>query len=160
MFLDRTYRKTIAKSSTEPDHHGTSPDFPIEKTRLKGIYILITISALGTLGYGLSLLFKTHIAVMLIMQFLTGMTTASTFTMTSTLLTDLNVHRSSTAQAASSIVRCFGAAAAIAAMQPLANIVGLGWCFAVYALVVLAEVPLVFVLKRNGVEWRKARIAE
>lgn len=77
--------------------------------------------------------------------------------MTSTLLTDLNVHRSSTAQAASSIVRCLGAAAAIAAMQPLADAVGLGWCFAVYAILVVSEVPLVWVLVRNGVRWRKVR---
>lgn len=75
--------------------------------------------------------------------------------MTSTLLTDLNVHRSATAQGACSIVRCFGGAAAIAAVQPLADAIGLGWCFAIYALLLVTEVPLVWVLTAKGRAWRR-----
>lgn len=79
--------------------------------------------------------------------------------MTSTLLTDLNVHRSATAQAASSIVRCLGAGAAIAAMQPLAHATGLGWCFAIYAIIIVLEMPLAWVLCRQGVKWRRGRLS-
>jgi hypothetical protein len=79
--------------------------------------------------------------------------------MTGTLLTDLNMNRSATAQAASSLVRCLGAAGAIAAMQPLTNAIGLGWCFAIYALALLLEVPLVWVIRGRGVQWRRAKAA-
>lgn len=97
-YLDKIYHRTKGKSSRDRQEqlHCESPEFPIEKIRLKGIYVLIAVSALGTVGYGLALMSKTvnhtytswkilliviqHISVMLIMQFLTGMTTASTFT--------------------------------------------------------------------------------
>lgn len=52
-FLDRNYRQTAEKL---PSVQRDAPDFPIERTRLKGIYVLVTISALGTLGYGLALM--------------------------------------------------------------------------------------------------------
>ncbi|KAK3313360.1 hypothetical protein B0H66DRAFT_350178 [Apodospora peruviana] len=60
----------------------------VDKTRLllKGSYALITLETLGTAGHGIALMTKAHINIT---QFLTGFTTASTFTMTSTLLTDL-----------------------------------------------------------------------
>ena len=74
--------------------------------------------------------------------------------MTSTLLTDMNVERSATAQGACSIVRCLGAGAAIAAVQPLADAIGLGWCFTIFALLLVAEVPLVWMLQARGVQWR------
>ncbi|KAK1546801.1 hypothetical protein CPAR01_00768 [Colletotrichum paranaense] len=110
-----------------------------------------------TVGYGLALMAKAHMAVMIIMQFITGITTASLFTMTGTLLTDLNCERSATAQGASSIVRCLGAGAAIAALQPLADAAGLGWCFAIYALFLATELPLAWIIRKKGPGWRKQR---
>jgi hypothetical protein len=35
-----------------------SPDFPLERTRLRGIYVLSTITVLGIIGYGLTLKFR------------------------------------------------------------------------------------------------------
>ncbi|KAK4204499.1 MFS general substrate transporter [Triangularia verruculosa] len=157
-FLDWNYRKTVSKLQTHSEHSANTTDtadFPLEKIRLRGIYLLILISSLGTLGYGLALMTNAHISVMILMQFLTGITTASTFTMTGTLLTDLNVERSATAQGACSIVRCLGAGAGIAIMQPLADAVGLGWCFAIYALLMVVEAPLVWLLQTRGPLWRR-----
>ncbi|KAK4211567.1 major facilitator superfamily domain-containing protein [Rhypophila decipiens] len=164
-FLDWNYRKTMEKHQIQNETSGASGSsntakFSLEKTRLRGIYVLIAVSSLGTLGYGLALMTRTHISVMILMQFLTGMTTASTFTMTSTLLTDMNVERSATAQGACSIVRCLGAGAAIAAVQPLADAIGLGWCFAIYALLLVAEVPLVWLLRTRGTSWRRPKTPE
>ncbi|KAI8712974.1 MFS domain-containing protein [Fusarium sp. LHS14.1] len=146
-YLDWNYKKTGEKLS---GYGRDSPQFPIERTRLKGIFILITISSLGTLGYGLALMTKAHISVMLIMQFLTGGSTASTFTMTSTLLTDLNLNRSATAHAASNIVRCLMAGGAIGIMDPLIKSIGFGWCFGIYAAVALLEIPVVVYLYKMG----------
>ncbi|KAI8947801.1 MFS general substrate transporter [Xylaria longipes] len=142
-FLDRNYRK--AKQQHPGDVNAAPldhlPNARLIKLRLKGIYLLVIVTAAGTVGYGWALATE---------AFLTGVTTASTFTMTSTLLTDLNADRSATAQGASSIVRCLLAAAATAAVEPLAEAVGLGWCFVVYALIVLMNLPLFWALQYFG----------
>ncbi|KAI1356669.1 MFS general substrate transporter [Xylaria sp. FL0043] len=152
-FLDRNYRKAkeqlFGASNSDPSNH--LPKTTLIKSRLKGIYVLVIVTAAGTLGYGWALATRAHISIMLILQFLTGMTTASTFTMTSTLLTDLNADRSATAQGASSIVRCLLAAAATASVEPLAEAIGLGWCFVVYALIVIINLPLAWGLQYYGV---------
>ncbi|KAK1512467.1 uncharacterized protein CCOS01_14707 [Colletotrichum costaricense] len=156
--LNRNYRAATSKLSESSDQNGIAPsEVQIEQVRLKGLNFLVTISALGTVGYGLALMAKAHMAVMIIMQFITGITTASLFTMTGTLLTDLNCERSATAQGASSIVRCLGAGAGIAALQPLADAAGLGWCFAIYALFLATELPLAWIIRKKGPGWRKQR---
>ncbi|KAI3546368.1 hypothetical protein CSPX01_04447 [Colletotrichum filicis] len=156
--LNRNYRTATSKLSESSDQNGIAPsEVQIEQVRLKGLNFLVTISALGTVGYGLALMAKAHMAVMIIMQFITGITTASLFTMTGTLLTDLNCERSATAQGASSIVRCLGAGAAIAALQPLADAAGLGWGFAIYALFLATELPLAWIIRKKGPGWRKQR---
>ncbi|GAW14605.1 hypothetical protein ANO14919_040080 [Xylariales sp. No.14919] len=151
-FLDRNYRKAKSRlpsdMNTDSSNHLTNES--LIKLRLKGMYLLVIITAAGTVGYGWALATKAHISIMLILQFLTGMTTASTFTMTSTLLTDLNADRSATAQGASSIVRGLLAAAATASVEPLAESVGLGWCFVIYAAVVLINLPLSWGLQYYG----------
>ena len=38
--------------------HGYPPEFPIERARLRGIYAMISITALSTMGYGLALMTK------------------------------------------------------------------------------------------------------
>ncbi|KAI0188996.1 major facilitator superfamily domain-containing protein [Xylaria flabelliformis] len=147
-FLDLNYRK--AKEQFPSDAVGHPPNTSLIRLRLKGIYILVVVTAAGTVGYGWALARDAHISIMLILQFVTGATTASTFTMASTLLTDLNADRSATAQGASSIIRCLLAAAATAAVEPLAGAVGLGWCFVVYALIVSINLPLAWALHHFG----------
>lgn len=80
--------------------------------------------------------------------------------MTGTLLTDLNMQRSATASAAMSIVRCLGAGAAVAAVQPLAGSIGPGWCFAIYAMLLLVELPLAWLIQKNGMKWRSENTGE
>lgn len=61
-FLNWNYRRTADKLRASNDEDGRCPDelnFPLERTRLRGIYFLIAISALGTVGYGLALMTKT-----------------------------------------------------------------------------------------------------
>jgi hypothetical protein len=56
-FLNRTYRREVENlPEVQGDHDSHSPDFPIEKTRLKGAYVALAISVLGTVGYGLALM--------------------------------------------------------------------------------------------------------
>ncbi|KAL3480159.1 major facilitator superfamily domain-containing protein [Aspergillus californicus] len=130
-------------------------DFPIEEARLIGIYTLILLSAAGIAGYGISLEKRMHIAVPLVMQFISGASTSSIFTLCGTLLTDLNPTASATVQASYNLVRCLGTGAAIAAQQPLAEAIGIGWCFGFFAFMMLAAGPLAVLLKRCGMGWRQ-----
>jgi hypothetical protein len=59
-FLDRTYRLAVGRLLVDHSPEtGVLPEILIAKIRLKGSYVLITISALGTLGYGLALMKRT-----------------------------------------------------------------------------------------------------
>uniref|UniRef100_A0A0D2YDG4 Major facilitator superfamily (MFS) profile domain-containing protein n=1 Tax=Fusarium oxysporum (strain Fo5176) TaxID=660025 RepID=A0A0D2YDG4_FUSOF len=123
---------------------GDIEGFPLEHTRLEGAYLLTIICTLTTVGYGLIVEFKTSILLPanLVPQ------------MTATLITDYNTHRSATAQAASNLIRCMGAGAGTASFEPLIRAIGSGWAFAIYAILVLLQVPLIWGLKRNGMAWR------
>ncbi|KAG7294427.1 hypothetical protein NEMBOFW57_004498 [Staphylotrichum longicolle] len=81
-FVDWNYRRTVTRlAKTQGSQYDkNSPEFPLEKTRLRGVYLLSATTVLGIIGYGLTLKFRWHIAVMLIMQLLTGTATAATFT--------------------------------------------------------------------------------
>ena len=73
-----------------------------------------------------------------------------------TLLTDLNMNRSATAQAASNLVRCLSRRSG-GILQPMVENVGLAGCFAIYASIIFLGMPLAWVLQRYGVAWRKGQ---
>ncbi|KAK8131935.1 citrate exporter protein [Apiospora kogelbergensis] len=75
--------------------------------------------------------------------------------MCGTLLTDFNPTVSATVQASYNLVRCLCAAVGIAIQQPLDDAVGSGWCFDIYGIVFLLELPLGYVLLKNGQGWRE-----
>ncbi|PGH13283.1 hypothetical protein AJ80_06393 [Polytolypa hystricis UAMH7299] len=154
--LDKDYRYVSKKLGCEINFRAEDgpSSFPIEKTRFRSIWALIFISTGATLGYGWSIQQKTHLAVPLTMQFLSGLTITSIFTICGTLLTDLNPHQSSTAQASYNLVRCVGAGAGVAALDAIANAVGLGWCFTIYAGFCILAVPISWILQTRGVQWR------
>ena len=59
-FVDRTYRKTVDRLYRNGVAcREISPDFPLEETRLRGIYFFVATTSLGTLGYGLVLMTRT-----------------------------------------------------------------------------------------------------
>ncbi|KAL2166540.1 hypothetical protein VTG60DRAFT_2527 [Thermothelomyces hinnuleus] len=158
-FIDWNYRRSVDRLRKEKgaEYDRKSPEFPLEKTRLRGIYVLSGTTVAGIIGYGLTLKFRWHIAVMLVMQLLTGTATAATFTLCGTLLTDLNMNRSATAQAASNLVRCLSAGGAVAVLQPMVENLGPAGCFAVYASIISLGIPLAWVLQRYGLAWRKGQ---
>ncbi len=59
-FVDWNYRRTVDRlaKSQGSEYDKKSPDFPLEKTRLRGIYLLSAITVLGIIGYGLTLKFR------------------------------------------------------------------------------------------------------
>lgn len=75
------------------------------------------------------------------------------------MLTDLNPKKSATARGAANFVRCLLAGACIAALEPIAQGVGLGWCFGIYAILQIFSVPPVWLLKTHGLRWREEKAA-
>ena len=67
-----------------------------------------------------------------------------------TLLTDLNPDQPSTAAASANIVRCVLAAGALAALQPIIDAVGAGWCFTIFGVLCGLCVPLMFLEMHVG----------
>ncbi|CAF9907940.1 MAG: hypothetical protein HETSPECPRED_007942 [Heterodermia speciosa] len=157
--LDRDYRMT---SKNHPGPADISIDnvssFPIEKARLRSIFIFIAINTVATAGYGWALASRTHIAVPLIMLFFTGSSSAATFVACGTLITDLNPNRSSTVQASYNLTRCLMNAAAIAALQPMIDSVGVGWCFTIFAAIGALCVPSLLLLRSRGLAWRLGKV--
>lgn len=56
-YLNRTYRLTVERLQCDDSGHanGDFGEFPIEKARLKGIYVPMVLSVLGVAGHGIAL---------------------------------------------------------------------------------------------------------
>ena len=89
------------------------------------------------------------------MQFLTGLTFTSLFTITNTLLGDFNPHRNATAAASGNLVRNTLAGAAVALLEILEKAVGLGWCFTLYAGALCVVMLPIGLLRCKGKQWRR-----
>ncbi|OAP54851.1 hypothetical protein AYL99_11299 [Fonsecaea erecta] len=96
---------------------------------------LLPLSILTLLAYGWVLQYHLHPSVPLVLQFFTGGAMTVVFNACGTLLVDLHPTRPLTAQAALNLLRCALAAAGLAALQPLIDAIGPGWCYTVIALV-------------------------
>jgi MFS family permease len=129
--------------------------FPVEKARLRSIFPFLAIASIATVGYGWSLYAHAHIAVPLVLQFLSGSTQVAMFVICGTLLTDYNPDQSATAQASYNIVRCALAAVCVAVLEPLIGGVGIGQCFTIYSGIGLLCFPLLLVLRSQGWAWRQ-----
>ena len=130
--------------------------FSIEKARIRSVLVIIGINSVFTSGYGWALACRTHISVPLILLFFTGSSSAATFVVCGILLTDLNPKNSSTVQASYNLVRCLTNAAGIAALQPLIDCVGAGWCFSIFAATGVICIPPFLLLRIKGSKWRNS----
>jgi hypothetical protein len=59
ILIDRHYRNMCERLDGTFVRGENISDFPIEKARLRGAYAMLTVSAVGTVGYGLALMTKT-----------------------------------------------------------------------------------------------------
>ena len=160
--LDHDYRVYARKHNLPETKHAAHDlyHFPLEKARLRSIFVFLGVSSIATAGFGWSLYARVHIAVPLVIQFLTGSIQVAIFAICSTLLTDLNPQKASTVQASYNLVRCVLSAAGIGALQAIINAVGVGWCFTIYAAIGLLCMPLCLILRQRGWGWRKKQINE
>ncbi|KAI0446404.1 major facilitator superfamily transporter [Xylaria telfairii] len=132
-------------------------EFPIELARLRSISYLTILTAAATAGYGWVVQKHVHVAAPLIIQGVLGFAVAAGFVTFGTLTTDLNPGRSSTAAASSNILRASLAAGGTAALQPIIDAVGAGWCFTIFGFLVATCGPLLLLQIRIGPKWRDSR---
>lgn len=134
--------------------------FPIEKARLRTIWVYIILASGATIGYGWALETRTHLAVPLITQVLTGLTVTGIFNATNTLIVDLYANEAMTASAAVSITRCIVAAGGVSVLQPLFNSIGVGWTFTIIGTMCYLTIPMLWALRQWGWEWRRQKVQE
>ncbi|KAI0190955.1 major facilitator superfamily transporter [Xylaria flabelliformis] len=158
-FLDFEYARISRSLGYDPDEVKGKliDDFPIELTRLRSISYLTILTAAATVGYGWTVQKQVHVAVPLLIQAILGFTVAAGFVTFGTLTTDLNPGRSSTAAASANILRALLAAGGTAALQPIIDAVGAGWCFTIFGFLVAACGPLLLLEIRIGPKWRESR---
>ena len=158
--LDHDYR-IYARKHNLPETKSAAHDlyyFPLERARLRSIFVCLAVSSIATAGFGWSLHARSHIAIPLVIQFFSGSSQVAIFTVCTTLLTDLNPRKSATVQASYNLVRCALSAAGIGALQAIIDGVGVGWCFTIYASIGLLCIPLCLILRQQGWEWRKKQV--
>lgn len=159
MIADYDYRQTARSHNLSIDRvRGDDLEkFPIEKARLRTVWLYIFISATATLGYGWTLEYRTNIATPLVMQFLIGLAVTGIFNVCNTLVVDLHSDQAVTASASVSITRCFAAAAGVSVLQLLFDAMGPGWTFTAIAGLCYGVVPLLWLERQKGWQWRLER---
>jgi len=146
--LDHDYKVTARRLGL-PVTSRAGNEFPFAKARLRSISPVVVVSAVATMGYGWVLHTRSHIAILLVVQFFSGAAQVCIFATCGTLLTDLNPGRSSTVQASYSLVRCALSGAGVAALETMVRQIGYGWTFTVFGGLGLLCVPILFYLKQK-----------
>jgi MFS family permease len=148
-FLDYDYQK-FKKSFT-----GDPEDFPLEKARLRTIWLWSALQIGSVLVFGWTLEYKVHISVPIICTFILGWSATSIISVISTMMVDIYPKKSASATAALNLVRCLMGAGGTAAVLPIANAIGVGWTFTMMVGVMTASLGLIVVQISKGLKWRK-----
>lgn len=154
--LNRDYRITATKHGWEKVDKVVGDDllrFPIVEARLRSMPITIVLTVACMIPFGFLLEHKVHPAAPLALQFIMGGLVTFTFTIGNTILVDLHPKRPATAQASVNLVRCAMAGGGLAALQPLINAVGPGWCFVIFAGLTLSALGFWWIEMKWGLIW-------
>ncbi|KAK8133350.1 NACHT and WD domain-containingprotein [Apiospora sp. TS-2023a] len=152
------YRRTAFEAGLPADGHGVD-GFPIEKARIREMWIAYGVTHLSIAGLGWAVQYRAHPAVILVLQGVAGFVKSLLFSSFNTLLIDMHPNRPSTAAAAASLTRSGLSGIGLAILQPLADSLDWGWFFTLLALVVgVSQGVGMLVLLRWGQGWREARM--
>ena len=150
-FLDFDYHR-IKRHYT-----GRIEDFPLERARLRTIWLWSVLQCASTVVFGWTLNENVHISVPITCTFFIGWASTSTQSVITTFLVDVFPKRGASATAALNLSRCLLEAAGTAVVLPIANAIGVGWTFTALTSVMLASLVLVFVQMRCGAGKRRKR---
>ncbi|KAK3339022.1 LOW QUALITY PROTEIN: major facilitator superfamily domain-containing protein [Neurospora tetraspora] len=134
--LDWNYRRLAKKTGMTIDYKRGDDlsKFPIEKARLQPV---IPILGVATIGYAWALETTTHVAGPLVLLFVVGLCVTGSFSLVNTLVVDLYPEAPATAVAATNLVRCLCGAGATAFIDAMLQMMGVGWTFTFWPLVVV-----------------------
>ncbi|CZS98789.1 uncharacterized protein RCO7_09134 [Rhynchosporium graminicola] len=134
--------------------------FPIERARSRGSYTIISVSALGFIGYGWAIQRHVHPAVPLVLQVYLGCKSTVIHQVYSALLVDIFPDSPGTAGASNNICRCVVSAVAVAVLKPVVDAIGRSWFFTLIGLLDgFGSVVAIYVLRRWGPIWREERLS-
>lgn len=150
-FLDYDYGKFKAS------FQGPAEDFPLERARLRTLYLWSGLEIAAALVFGWTLEYKVHIAVPIICTFVLGWTATSIISVVNTFLVDIFPKKGASATAALNLLRCLVGAGGTAAVLPIVNAVGVGWTFTLAAGLLFLSVGMVVVQMVKGPGWRAER---
>lgn len=153
-FLDYDYNRFKTKLS------GSAEDFPLEKARLRSIWLWGPLQIASVLVFGWTLEYSIHLSVPIICTFVIGWAATSIQSVVTTMLVDIYPKKSATATAALNLARCLMGAGGTAAVLPIVNGIGVGWTFTMFAGVMFVGLGLMVVQISKGVSWRKRRKAK
>ncbi|KAH7407270.1 putative multidrug transporter, partial [Cadophora sp. MPI-SDFR-AT-0126] len=150
-FLDMDYARF------KKGFDGAAEDFPLEKARLRTLYLWSVLQMGACLVFGWTLEKGVHIAVPIICTFVLGWAATSIISVVSTFMVDVYPKKGASATAALNLLRCLMGAGGTAAVLPIVNGIGAGWTFTLLVGIMIVALGLVEVQIRRGLGWRKRR---
>ncbi|KAF3014818.1 hypothetical protein E8E14_012156 [Neopestalotiopsis sp. 37M] len=158
-FVNWNYRRHCKKLGIpfEQSRQQDLSDFPIEKARLEIGIPLLLLSSVVLLAWGWALQYRAHLAVPCVLLFLIGVGMIGFSNTTNTLIVDVNPGNAGAATASNNLTRCLVGAAASAVIQPMINGIGSGWAFFILGALQLVLAPVLFLIMKNGIKWRKRK---
>lgn len=130
-------------------------NFPIEKARIEVGLPLLLLATLVIFAWGWALQYKASLAVPAVLLFLMGLGMIGFNNTSSVLIVDMYPGRAGAATAANNLTRCLIGAGATAAVTPMINAMGSGWAFTVFGFLYLLGAPMLLLIMRNGIKWRR-----
>ncbi|KAL1897140.1 hypothetical protein Sste5346_004345 [Sporothrix stenoceras] len=130
-------------------------DFPIERARLEVGIPLAVLATVVILCWGWVLEKRVSVAIPCVLNFFYGVGMIGFNNATSVLLIDVSPGHAGAAVAANNLARCLLGALFSAVIVPMINKLGVGWAFVLLGLLYAVFLPLMFLLMRNGIRYRR-----
>ncbi|ROW05831.1 hypothetical protein VMCG_05156 [Cytospora schulzeri] len=150
----RRHAKRVGISLTKGSQDDLS-NFPIERARIEIGLPLLGISTSVLFAWGWALEYNAPVAVPCVLLFLMGVGMIGFNNASMVLVTDMYRTKAGAATAANNLTRCLIGAAFTAAISPMMEGIGAGWSFTILGFLCLAGAPLLLVIMKNGIKWRR-----
>lgn len=155
--INWNYRRH-AKKLGMPLTKGAQDDlsnFPVERARIEIGLPLLALATAVLFAWGWALQYEAPVAVPCILLFLMGVGMIGYTNASSVLIVDMYPKKAGAATAANNLTRCLLGAAATGAVSPMIEAMGVGWTFMIFGFLYMAGAPLLLLIMRNGIEWRR-----
>lgn len=155
--IDWNYRRH-AKRLGMPLTKGAQDDlsnFPVERARIEIGLPPLALATIVLFAWGWALQYGAPIAVPCILLFLMGVGMIGYTNASSVLIVDMYPKKAGAATAANNLTRCLLGAAATGAVSPMIEAIGVGWTFMIFGFLYMAGAPLLLLIMKNGIQWRR-----